>query len=129
MSGPPPQQPIESGQHPVLYQGPGLPLIPMIPHQRIPAVIGGVTIPPELRLEHRPEERPGGRYVVNTKYSPTHQNTNPNQTMQAPTGMYTRNLIGSLAASAARLTDPEDRIGIWFVLQDLSVRTEGEFRY
>jgi hypothetical protein len=46
----------------------------------------------------------------------------------APQGMFTRNLIGSLAASAFRLTDPDDRIGIWFVLQDLSVRTEGTFR-
>lgn len=46
-----------------------------------------------------------------------------------PSGMFTRNLIGSLAASAFRLTDPDDKIGIWFVLQDLSVRTEGNFRY
>lgn len=46
----------------------------------------------------------------------------------APIGMFTRNLIGSLAASAFRLTDPGDRMGIWFVLQDLSVRTEGSFR-
>jgi hypothetical protein len=44
------------------------------------------------------------------------------------TGMYTRNLIGSLSASAFRLTDPNDKNGIWFVLQDLSVRTEGNFR-
>ncbi|KAK4659142.1 hypothetical protein QC762_107600 [Podospora pseudocomata] len=46
----------------------------------------------------------------------------------APSGMFTRNLIGSLAASAFRLNDPDDKIGIWFVLQDLSVRTEGCFR-
>lgn len=46
-----------------------------------------------------------------------------------PQGMFTRNLIGSLAASAFRLSDTHDRIGIWFVLQDLSVRTEGPFRY
>ncbi|EFY89394.1 VelB [Metarhizium acridum CQMa 102] len=45
-----------------------------------------------------------------------------------PQGMFTRNLIGSLAASAFRLSDTHDRIGIWFVLQDLSVRTEGPFR-
>lgn len=45
-----------------------------------------------------------------------------------PQGMYTRNLIGSLSASAFRLSDPNDKIGIWFVLQDLSVRTEGTFR-
>lgn len=46
-----------------------------------------------------------------------------------PQGMFTRNLIGSLAASAFRLSDTSDHIGIWFVLQDLSVRTEGAFRY
>lgn len=42
--------------------------------------------------------------------------------------MYTRNLIGSLVTSANRLLDPEDKFGIWFILQDLSVRTEGYFR-
>ena len=46
-----------------------------------------------------------------------------------PSGMFSRNLIGSLAASAFRLSDTSDRIGIWFVLQDLSVRTDGSFRY
>ena len=46
-----------------------------------------------------------------------------------PGGMFTRNLIGSLSASAFRLTDPENKIGVWFILQDLSVRTEGVFRY
>ncbi|KAI5281539.1 hypothetical protein KEM54_003209, partial [Ascosphaera aggregata] len=45
-----------------------------------------------------------------------------------PTGMFTRNLIGSLSASAFQLTDVENRLGIWFILQDLSVRTEGNFR-
>lgn len=45
-----------------------------------------------------------------------------------PQGMFTRNLIGSLAASAFRLTDLQEKIGIWFVLQDLSIRTEGSFR-
>lgn len=43
-------------------------------------------------------------------------------------GAITRNLIGSLATSAYKLYDVHDRLGIWFVLQDLSVRTEGTFR-
>ena len=47
---------------------------------------------------------------------------------QGPQGMYTRNMIGSLATNANRLVDPSDKIGIWFILQDLSVRTEGHFR-
>ena len=44
-------------------------------------------------------------------------------------GMFTRNLIGSLCVSAFKLTDDTNRMGVWFVLQDLSVRTEGTFRY
>ena len=44
------------------------------------------------------------------------------------TGQFTRNLIGSLTASAFRLKDDKNVPGIWFVLQDLSVRTEGQFR-
>lgn len=42
--------------------------------------------------------------------------------------MFTRNLIGSLTVNASVLKDPQDKPGFWFVLQDLSVRTEGWFR-
>ncbi|KAI9809701.1 MAG: hypothetical protein M1825_000133 [Sarcosagium campestre] len=45
-----------------------------------------------------------------------------------PSGMFTRNLIGSLSASAFKLADPDNKLGVWFILQDLSVRTEGTFR-
>lgn len=44
------------------------------------------------------------------------------------TGMFTRNLIGSLTVNAFKLNDTENKTGFWFVLQDLSVRTEGSFR-
>ena len=47
----------------------------------------------------------------------------------APSGMFTRNLIGSLCVSAFKLSDPDGAVGVWFILQDLSVRTEGSFRY
>ncbi|RYP19427.1 hypothetical protein DL767_009650 [Monosporascus sp. MG133] len=53
----------------------------------------------------------------------------PGLTTSQTNGMFTRNLIGSLACSAARLTDPSEKIGIWFVLQDMSVRSEGWFRF
>ena len=46
----------------------------------------------------------------------------------APAGMFTRNLIGSLCVSAFKLTNPQGELGVWFILQDLSVRTEGSFR-
>jgi Velvet factor len=48
---------------------------------------------------------------------------------QTAPGMYTRNLIGSLCASAFKLTDTDNVMSVWFILQDLSVRTEGTFRY
>lgn len=38
------------------------------------------------------------------------------------------NLIGSLHANAFKLRDEEGNLGIYFVLPDLSVRTEGQFR-
>lgn len=47
---------------------------------------------------------------------------------QAANTMYTRNLIGSLTVNASRLHDTENKDSYWFVLQDLSVRTEGFFR-
>ena len=47
---------------------------------------------------------------------------------QSNSAMYTRNLIGSLTVNASRLNDHEGKTGYWFVLQDLSVRTEGFFR-
>lgn len=42
-------------------------------------------------------------------------------------GTLTRNLIGSSAVRATKLYDNQKKQGIWFVFQDLSVRTEGEF--
>ncbi|KAF2630805.1 hypothetical protein BU25DRAFT_248150 [Macroventuria anomochaeta] len=41
---------------------------------------------------------------------------------------HTRNLIGQTSVNAFKLNDPEGKPGFWFVLQDLSVRTEGTFR-
>ena len=42
--------------------------------------------------------------------------------------VYNRNLIGSLSASAFVLKDDKGEAGVWFILQDLSVRQEGLFR-
>lgn len=76
----------------------------------------------------------------NTGYTPGYvPNTFPNSNIPLPpvtahppnssAGMFTRNLIGSLTVNASKLTDTNKNLGLWFVLQDLSVRTEGTFRY
>jgi hypothetical protein len=54
----------------------------------------------------------------------------PSPFMPVPqAGMFTRNLIGSLSVNAFKLVDDKGETGFWFILQDLSVRTEGLFRY
>jgi Velvet factor len=41
---------------------------------------------------------------------------------------FTRNLIGSTVVNATKMKDDKGELGIWFVMQDMSVRTEGSFR-
>lgn len=60
--------------------------------------------------------------------SPSAQSSMSGDPRSHPSGMFTRNLIGSLCVSAFKLTDPDNKMGVWFILQDLSVRTEGSFR-
>jgi len=45
-----------------------------------------------------------------------------------PRHTYTRTLVGPLCANACRLKDEHRQLGIFFLFQDLSVRTEGVFR-
>jgi hypothetical protein len=66
---------------------------------------------------------PGAGPMGYPQYPPT---VMPSQ--QPQTGMFTRNLIGSLTVNAFTLRDPQGKEGHWFILQDLSVRTEGTFR-
>lgn len=64
--------------------------------------------------------------VAGTKLNPDANPTGTNNDTPSPAA--TRNLIGSLVSSAAKLFDTEDQLGIYFVFQDLSIRTEGTFR-
>ncbi|WQF78232.1 Putative velvet factor [Colletotrichum destructivum] len=84
------------------------------------------------------------QFAPPTQYYPQHANPapvpsqadmaygGPRQSLSMPAnqpqGMFTRNLIGSTASSAFQLNDVADQLGTWFIMQDLSVRTEGRFR-
>ena len=46
-------------------------------------------------------------------------------TVPPPRHTYTRTLVGPLSANACRLLDEHRKPGIFFLFQDLSVRTEG----
>ena len=74
---------------------------------------------------------PGGQYPNMYNYPPSFPGpAYPGVAVAQPQNhsMFTRNLIGSLTVNASWLKDPEGKQGFWFVLQDLSVRTEGFFR-
>lgn len=64
---------------------------------------------------------PGNNYAPTIAYAPTQSGGN-----NGP--MFTRNLIGSLTVNGTRLKDTNKKENYWFVLQDLSIRTEGWFR-
>lgn len=80
------------------------------------------------QMYQNPYGNPQAPYYGGGSYYQGMQQPNLSAQSAAPGGMFTRNLIGSLSASAFRLTDPDNKIGVWFILQDLSVRTEGTFR-
>lgn len=78
-----------------------------------------------------PMSQYGGSYGGPPPFNPPYQPA-PVPLVAPPTSttsMFTRNLIGSLTVNAFKLADTEQKLGFWFVLQDLSVRTEGTFRY
>lgn len=57
------------------------------------------------------------------------QHTTPPSTIPPlPRHTYTRTLVGPLSANACRLLDEHRKPGIFFLFQDLSIRTEGTFR-
>ncbi|KAI0832638.1 velvet factor-domain-containing protein [Trametes gibbosa] len=59
----------------------------------------------------------------------TYQEPTPPSTIPPlPRHTYTRTLVGPLAANACRLLDEHRKPGVFFLFQDLSIRTEGTFR-
>ncbi|KAI3616591.1 developmental regulator [Moniliophthora roreri] len=78
-------------------------------------------------------QQPAHQAYYQSNNAPQNGNGNTSQA-QASVGMalprhtYTRTLVGPLSANATRLLDEHRKPGIFFLFQDLSVRTEGTFR-
>jgi hypothetical protein len=69
-------------------------------------------------------------YVQNQQYYPAsnHQQPEafqPGLSIPLPRHTYTRTLVGPLCANASKLSDEHRKPGIFFLFQDLSIRTEG----
>lgn len=58
-------------------------------------------------------------------YAPNPQAIPSPAPVQIPRHTYTRTLVGPLSSNATRLLDEHRKPGIFFLFQDLSVRTEG----
>jgi hypothetical protein len=63
-------------------------------------------------------QHPGG-------YAPQQDHSSPSTIPPLPRHTYTRTLVGPLSANACRLLDEHRKPGIFFLFQDLSIRTEG----
>lgn len=85
----------------------------------------GGYYPPGYPQQYQGQPPPGSPAYPQQAYAQSPVGFTPNQ---ATSGMFTRNLIGSLTVNAFPLTDLDGKKGHWFILQDLSVRTEGTFR-
>lgn len=81
--------------------------------------------PPGYPQQYPSQAPPGSPAYAQQAYGQPSVGFTPSQ---ATSGMFTRNLIGSLAVNSFLLTDLDGKKGHWFILQDLSVRTEGTFR-
>jgi hypothetical protein len=61
-------------------------------------------------------------------YHPSPSSSPPLSTEETTKTLQMRNLVGSSVASAAKLYDLDGNLGIFFVFQDISFRTEGKFK-
>ncbi|KAF9651073.1 hypothetical protein BDM02DRAFT_3111084 [Thelephora ganbajun] len=71
-------------------------------------------------------------YVQNQQYYPASNHQQPEafqsgSSIPLPRHTYTRTLVGPLCANASKLSDEHRKPGIFFLFQDLSIRTEGAF--
>ena len=85
---------------------------------------------PTPYIQHPPPPPPSHAPHYSSHYPPhvhahaTSQQS-ANSTSSPPRHSYTRTLVGPLASNASRLLDEHRKPGIFFLFQDLSIRTEG----
>ncbi|KAL9940282.1 hypothetical protein V8E36_000987 [Tilletia maclaganii] len=85
--------------------------------------------PPPLAPQPQPQQQPPNSvYNLPPPPPPTPTSTHSPPPPTLGSENLTRNLVGSAVASANVLKDLDEKVCIFFVLQDISVRTEGIYR-
>jgi len=80
----------------------------------------------QQEMQHQQHAQAQTPYQQSQNY--TRESTPPSTIPPLPRHTYTRTLVGPLSANACRLLDEHRKPGIFFLFQDLSIRTEGTFR-
>ena len=90
---------------------------------------------PEMEQESYAPYHSQAQQPAYTQYPPSIPSSPPPSVLVTPAAVpplprhtYTRTLVGPLSANACRLLDEHRKPGIFFLFQDLSVRTEGKFQ-
>lgn len=88
----------------------------------------GYDNPPVYGSPIHPNQSPQTTYYQHSYSQSPSSSSSPASAHSLPRHTYTRTLVGPLSSNACRLLDEHRRPGIFFLFQDLSVRTEGKFR-
>ncbi|KAJ6515562.1 velvet factor [Mycena sanguinolenta] len=100
---------------------------PSTPQQQYdPALYSNAPSP----YSHPPQPAPQSYFTPSnsTGSNNNYAQSTPSATAANPRNTYTRTLVGPLSSNGYRLLDEHRKPGIFFLFQDLSVRTEGTFR-
>ncbi|KAJ3741578.1 velvet factor [Lentinula detonsa] len=101
-------------------------------HSQAPTVYSSPPSVPSMRPAPSIAIRSSSYSHPNPNFTPTVPSipsTPPSySSIPLPRHTYTRTLVGPLSANATRLLDEHRKPGVFFLFQDLSVRTEGTFR-
>jgi len=127
--GPEPRDGHTSWGEPSRYSqdGPSYASSPSTPQQYDPALYAASS-----PYSHPPQQQVQAQYFSPTSASNSNsgyaQNAPAPLPAPSPRNAYTRTLVGPLSSNGYRLLDEHRKPGIFFLFQDLSVRTEGTFR-
>jgi hypothetical protein len=122
-------QPVSPPSHARVFAHSG----PSRPAQEIP--VGRPDAGPPLNHNHTSSEQPmyasasiAQQQQMREGHVSPSSSSSPVTNVPLPGHVYTRTLVGPLSANACRLLDEHRKPGVFFLFQDLSIRTEGRFR-
>lgn len=95
------------------------------PQQLDTSMYASASYAQQQQQQHQQQQQSQSQTSYHHPGSYTQDPTPPSTIPPLPKHTYTRTLVGPLSANACRLLDEHRKPGIFFLFQDLSIRTEG----